>query len=239
MSRDDSGFTYDATLEGLCERVAYILGDAEKGYPNQTWEKPFLRAIACDAVFMLASIKPELFKADTVKIELTPETFKQTVDCEECELILSFVCFERADGTIIPAIETTFDKIQRSALLPAPCAGCDGGVMSFVPSIQVGMSKDSVDVFGINPMFPSDEKLFAVVRCRNLQKYYDDAEAFPDGVRASFPALIQLMLYLALAGDRSEGGLAQLANQHFANFTTSVGLNYQQAEFLRKQAEAS
>lgn len=237
MADNTSGFTYDATLDGLCERVTYILGDAEKGYPNTTWEKPFLQAIACDALFMLASVKPELFKADTVKIELTAETFKQTVDCDECELILSFVCFEREDGSVIPAIDTEYSQIQRAALLPAPCANCEGGVMSRVPSIQVAMSKDSVDVFGINPMFPADEKLFAVVRCRNLKKYYEGNLDLPDGLRSHFPALIQLMLYLALSGDRVEGGLAQLANQHWANFAQSVGLSFQQADFLQRQAE--
>lgn len=237
MSRAESGFTYGADIDGLCERVTYILNDAEKDYQNTTWEKPFLQAIACDAIFMLASVKPDLFKADTIKIELKPETYKQVIeDCEECELLLSFVCFETEDGNLIPSIDTEYSMIQRSALLPAPCINCDG-VMGRVPSIQVAMSPDSLDTFGINPMFPADEKLFAVVRCRNLKKYYDGTESMPDGVRASFPALTQLMLHLALSGDRGEGGLAELGNRHFDNFVSSIGLSFRQAEFLQAQIE--
>lgn len=238
MSSNDSGFKYDATLDGLCERVTYILGDAEKGYPNTTYEKDFLRAIACDAIFMLASVKPNLFKSEVVKIPLATETSKQLVDCEQCELVLDFVCFERSDGSIIPAIDTDYEKIQRAALLPAPCVSCEGGVMGIVPSVQVGLSKDSVDVFSINPMIPEGEEMFAVVRCRNLKQYYEEGVEFPEGVRGSFPAIVQLMLYMALAGDRTEGGSADLANMHFQNFATSVSMSFQQAEFLRRQMES-
>lgn len=239
MSDTGSGFAYDATLEGLCERVTYILGDAEKGYPNQTWEKKFLMAIACDALFMLASVKPDLFKADTKTLELTPETSKQVVDCTVCEKILEFICFRDGDGNIIPVVDADYKMLQRTALLPAPCVNCRGGVMSRVPSIQAAMSPDSVDVFAISPMFPEGEKLFVDVRCRNLKKYETGEEAFPEGIRAHFPAMIQMMLYLALSGDRAEGGLAELANQHFQNFTTSVGMSYQQARFLKEQMESS
>ena len=238
MSDSTSGFEYASTLEGLCERVTYILGDAEKGYPNQTWEKEFLRALACDALYMLATVKPNLFKADTVKIELQSETSKQVVDCDACELLLSFVCFENEGGHTIPAVDSTYKLIQRSAILPAPCTNCRGGAMDRVPSIQVAMSPDSVDMFAISPMFPAEEKLFAVVRCRNLKKYYDGTTNLPDGLRGHFPALIQMTLYLALSGDRAEGGLAELANQHFQNFVSLVGLTMQQAEFLRRQMEA-
>lgn len=235
MSDTGSGFTYEPNLNGLCERITYILGDAEKGYPNTTWEKPFLLALACDALFMLASVKPDLFKADRVRVPLTPETWKQSVDCDVCELMLSIVCFETESGSTIPAIEQDYKTVQRAALLPAPCRGCSGGVMNMVPSIQVGMDNKSLGDFGITPMFPADEKLYAIVRCRNLRQYYDGTSELPEGLRGMFPAIIQLVLHLALAGDRAEGGLAALSNQHFTNFTQLAALTMQQESFLRRQ----
>ena len=237
LSGNHSGFSYGADIEGLCERVTYILGDADKGYPNQTWEKDFIQALVCDSLFMLAHVKPNVFKADTVRVQLKPETSKQTVDCDECELLLEFVCIELEDGTVIPTVESDYKKVERASLLPAFCYNCRGGVMSRVASAQVALSKKSLDTFVINPMFPAGEEVFAVVRCRNLKKYYSGEEELPQGVRGHFPAIIQMTLYLALAGDRVAGGHAELANQHFSNFTQLMGLTMQQAEFLRRQME--
>lgn len=237
MSDTESGFEYDSTLEGLCERVTYILGDAEKGYPNQTWEKDFLRAIACDAVLMLATVKPDLFKAEEIEIPVEPETGKQTVDCEICEKVLEFVCFLDADGNVIPAVDGKYDLIQRAALLGGSCYDCDDPNAAGISSIQVGVSEVSVNSFAITPMVPAGEKVTALVRCLNIKQYTTGESSFPEGVRAHFTTLIQLMLYLALSGDKVAGGNAELANAHFNNFVASVNLGFQQAQFLRQQLE--
>lgn len=228
MAGSESGFAYDNTVSGICERITYILGDAEKGYPNQTWEKPFLRAIVCDALWMISMVDASLFKAETVRFPLEPESRKQIIDCKACESFLSFVCIETEDGIRIPVTEADYDTILRSAFLPSPCIHCRGGAMGHVASITVAMAEDSSDAFVMSPMFPEGDQLYAVVRCRNIKRFEAEGVELPNELRAYMPMVIQLALYFALGGDRSKGAYAEIAQGHFRNFLELANLTRQQ-----------
>lgn len=236
MAGSDSDFTYDNTVEGICERVTYILGDAEKGYPNQTWEKKFLRAVVCDALWMMSMVDPDLFKAETVRFPLEAENRKQVIDCEACESFLSFVCIETEDGVRIPVTEADYDTILRSAFLPSPCIHCRGGAMGHVASITVAMAPDSSDAFVMSPMSPEGEQLYAVVRCRNIKRFDQEDVELPGELRAYMPMIIQLALYFALGGDRSKGAYAELAQGHFRSFMELANMTRQrEIDFFRLQ----
>lgn len=222
---------YDTSIDGLCNRIATRLNDTTEGRENHRWSKPFLRSVVCDTLWALSRLNPSLF-TKKVELPLVNGESCQTIP-DECSSATELLhVYDKDSRTTIPIEETNYDTVKRSRYYPRSCPlkarrrRSPGGLLPNITAYSIGRNAaDSRDLI-VSPIPPEGANLCLVVRCTTVDDLFDETADgnLPSELRAYFPAITELALYMALSMDRDSATLLALANGHLNAFTQLTNL---------------
>ena len=204
-------FEYDRTIQGIVERIAYQLGDAEPGDAFSGYDEKWIKARVYDTFKWLQGRRPNLF-ANEVTFELQCGS-KQDVP-EECDKLLEILSV-RVDGKDVPAFDTDYDALQVSRIYEKLLPDCAIDFCRF----DVGISELDARSFLISPPIAPGKPATVTATCSDMNRFFDDCDKEIDCDVAKWTnTVIEYVMYQAHSMDSDSPISESMAERHRSTF---------------------
>lgn len=206
-----SDFQYDQTVNGIVERIAFQLADAEPGDEYSAYDRKWIQARVYDTFKWLQGRRPNLF-ATEVKFPLR-QGDRQEVP-EECDKLLEVLSVE-IDGQTYPAYQSDFDSMQASRVYDKLIPNCalDCGMY------DVGVSTVDPRSFLISPPVSPHKPVSVVASCSDMNRFFGDCDKVIDcDIAKWINTVVEYVLYQALNMDSDSNISTAVAEKHRATF---------------------
>ncbi len=201
-------FQFKRSVQGIVERIAYQLGDAEPGDEYSGFDENWIKAKVYDILKWLQSRRPNLFGHE-VSFDLKGgDSQKLPEDCDELLNVISVTI----SGKQYPVTEGDFSALQAARVYSKLLTTCDPCNFTYAVS-----PNDSRQFLISPPVAPSGSSVTAT--CSALGRYFDDPELEIDCEAAKWiNTVVEYVLFQAFSMDGDNPVSTSLAETHRSTF---------------------
>lgn len=207
----NEGFQFEQSLRGIVERIAFELGDAERGDEYQTYDESWIQARVIDTMKWLQGRKPSLFASEkTITLEPGKTVYQRP---ENCDKLFQVTQVTDEKGRCFPVCEAKYKDIQASRRWAHLMPQC----MSDFPVFSFAFNPSNPEEFLFDPVLTQGVE--ASITCSDIKQFFEDPDKVIDCEAAKYiNTIIEYVKYIAMSMDSENVTLAALADSHRRTF---------------------
>lgn len=208
-----SDFDFDLTVNGIVERIAYQLGDAEPGEEYDSYDKNWIKARVYDTFKWLQGRRPNLFANEkTFDLEYSGQSnYSVPDDCESLLEILNIVI----DGKLTPVNDSDYQALRNIQVYEKLLPNCVNDVCSY----HAAVSEVNSRVFHLSPPPPPGRSVQVIASCSDMGRFFDDCDKEINCEIAKWiNMVVEYVLWQALSMDSENPTSAAAVDRHRETF---------------------
>ena len=210
LQSNEEGFQYAQSLRGIAERIAFELGDSERGEEFQTYDDKWVQARVLDTLKWLQGRKPSLFSEEVEFTISAGDTHRKPADCDRLMEITQVI---DSRGNCFPVCESDFKDLKASLVWRQMGNHCTGNASRY----NYAFNPNDMDQFILTPALFTEAKVKAT--CSNVSRFLKDPDLLIECEVAKYiNTIVEYVLYVAMSMDSENVTIAALANTHRSTF---------------------